>query len=63
MSLYSLVPLAVAALLLLLSVRLLLKPGMVTAVLRAIAALLLLAASLALFLAGYDLNSYRTLLR
>jgi len=63
MSLYSLVPVTVAALLLLLSVRLLLKPGMVAAVLRAIAALLLLAASLALFLAGYDLNSYRTLLR
>ncbi|WP_461482212.1 cation/multidrug efflux pump [Porticoccus sp.] len=58
-----LLPLGLAALLLLVALRLLLKGGMLAAVVRAVVGLTLLFLSILLFLAGYDLLSYRPLLR
>lgn len=58
-----LLPLGLAALLLLVALRLLLKGGMLAAVVRAVVGLTLLSLSILLFAAGYDLLSYRPLLR
>lgn len=62
-SLSTLVPVVLAVLLLLLGLRILLKGGMVTAIVRAVVGLVLLGGSVLLFLAGYDLHSYRALIQ
>ncbi len=63
LSFSTLVPLALAILLLLIALRVLLKGGMLAAIVRAVVGLALLGASVLLFLAGYDLLSYRALVQ
>ncbi|WP_461520700.1 cation/multidrug efflux pump [Porticoccus sp.] len=63
LSLSTLVPLLLATLLLFIALRILLKGGMLAAIVRAVAGLALIGASVLLFLAGYDLLSYRALLQ